>query len=139
MSDLLPGDAPSAPQRDALEPDVYPVREGFVARVRRSEVWRSMFRHPHLDTPRGGRCSRSPTCSCTSTREGAGARVAPPLLVAAGVTSPRCCSRSSSSRVYLMFFYTPSVTSAYGDMQAVAHWCGLRSTVCGTCTAGRHT
>jgi hypothetical protein len=39
--------------RDGLEPDVYPVAKGLYQRVQRTEVWRSVFRHPQLDTPRG--------------------------------------------------------------------------------------
>ena len=39
--------------RDQLEPDLYPPPTGLWQRVRHSEVWRSAFRHPQLDTPRG--------------------------------------------------------------------------------------
>ena len=38
---------------DQLEPDLYPPPKGLWQRVRHSEVWRSAFRHPQLDTPRG--------------------------------------------------------------------------------------
>src|SRR6266511_1622943 len=41
------------PGQDALEPDAYPAPKGLWQRVQRSEVWRSAFRHPQLDTPRG--------------------------------------------------------------------------------------
>jgi len=39
--------------RDALEPKVATPATGLVAKVQRSDAWRSMFRHPQLDTPRG--------------------------------------------------------------------------------------
>jgi cytochrome b-561 len=118
MSDVLPGEPPPAPERDALEPDVYPVREGALARVRRSEAWRSVFRHPHLDTPRGRALQSFSNVFLHiypvkvparvlrfrySWRLGYIAGVLFGILVVTGV--------------YLMFFYTPSVTSAYGDMQ----------------------
>ena len=118
MSDLLPGEAASAPERDGLEPDVYPVREGALARVRQTVVWRSVFRHPHLDTPRGRALQSFSNVFLHiypvkvparvlrlrySWRLGYIASVLFGILVVTGV--------------YLMFFYTPSVTSAYGDMQ----------------------
>lgn len=118
MSDMLPGEPASAPTRDALEPDVYPVREGFVNRVRHTETWRSVFRHPHLDTPRGRALQSFSNVFLHiypvkvparvlrfrySWRLGYIASVLFGILVVTGV--------------YLMFFYTPSVTSAYGDMQ----------------------
>ena len=43
------------PPRDALEPEVATPAHGLMGRVQRTEVWRSMFRHPQLDTPRGRR------------------------------------------------------------------------------------
>ena len=118
MSDVLPGEAPSAPERDALEPDVYPVREGVFARVRHTEVWRSVFRHPHLDTPRG-RALQSFSNVFLHIY---------PVKVPARVLRFRYSWRLGYiasvlfgillvTGVYLMFFYTPSVTSAYGDMQ----------------------
>ncbi len=118
MSDLLPGETASAPERDGLEPDVYPVREGALARVRQTVVWRSVFRHPHLDTPRGRALQSFSNVFLHiypvkvparvlrlrySWRLGYIASVLFGILVVTGV--------------YLMFFYTPSVTSAYGDMQ----------------------
>ena len=40
--------------RDPLEPDVaYAQGPGVVARVERSQAWRSVFRHPRIETPRG--------------------------------------------------------------------------------------
>ena len=118
MSDVLPDKAQPAPERDALEPDVYPVQEGLFARVRHSETWRSVFRHPHLDTPRGRALQSFSNVFLHiypvkvparvlrfrySWRLGYIASVLFGILVVTGV--------------YLMFFYTPSVTSAYGDMQ----------------------
>ena len=39
--------------RDGLEPDTYPVPVGWWQRMKHTEAWRSVFRHPQLDTPRG--------------------------------------------------------------------------------------
>ena len=105
-------------ERVALEPAAYPLRAGRMARVGRSEAWRSMFRHPHLDTPRGRALQSFSNVFLHvypvkvparvlrfrySWRLGYIASVLFSILVVTGV--------------YLMFFYTPSVTSAYGDMQ----------------------
>jgi quinol-cytochrome oxidoreductase complex cytochrome b subunit len=118
VSDVLPGKAQPVPDRDGLEPEVYPVREGPLARVSRSGAWRSVFRHPHLDTPRGRALQSFSNVFLHiypvkvparvlrmrySWRLGYIASVLFAILVVTGV--------------YLMFFYTPSVTSAYGDMQ----------------------
>ena len=91
---------------------------GSVARIERSNVWRSMFRHPTLDTPRGRALQsfsnfflhlypvKIPARVLRlrySFRLGFIATVLFGILVVTGV--------------YLMFFYTPAVGSAYGDMQ----------------------
>jgi len=118
MSDVLPDEAPSAAGRNSLEPDVYPVREGVVARVRRSDAWRSVFRHPNLDTPRG-RAMQSFSNVFLHVY---------PVKVPARVLRFRYSWRLGYiasvlfgillvTGIYLMFFYTPSVTTAYGDMQ----------------------
>lgn len=112
-------DPPSAAgERDGLEPDVYPVPEGIWQRLRHTETWRSVFRHPQLDTPRGRALQSFSNVFLHiypvkvparvlrlrySWRLGYIATVLFTVLVVTGV--------------YLMFFYTPSVTSAYGDMQ----------------------
>ncbi len=104
--------------RDALEPDVYPVPEGRVARIRHGEAWRSVFRHPPLDTPRG-RALQSFSNVFLHVY---------PVKVPARVLRWRYSWRLGfistvlfailvTTGVYLMFFYTPTVTSAYGDMQ----------------------
>ncbi len=105
-------------ERDALEPRVYPVASGLRGRIQRSEVWRSVFRHPQLDTPRGRalqsfsnfflhlypvKIPRRVLRFRYSFRLGYIATVLFGILVVTGV--------------YLMFLYTPSVGSAYGDMQ----------------------
>ena len=105
-------------RRDALEPDVYPLAEGPFQRLQRTEAWRSAFRHPQLDTPRGRALQsfsnfflhvypvKVPARVLRlrySWRLGYIATVLFTILVVTGV--------------YLMFFYTPSVTAAYGDMQ----------------------
>ena len=104
--------------RDALEPDVYPAPKGLWQRVRRSEAWRSAFRHPQLDTPRG-RALQSFSNFFLHVY---------PVKVPARVLRFRYSWRLgyiltvlfailNLTGMYLMFFYTPSVASAYGDMQ----------------------
>ncbi len=103
---------------DVLEPQDRPVPEGWFDRVRHGEAWRSMFRHPHLDTPRG-RALQSFSNVFLHVY---------PVKVPARVLKMRYSWRLGyiasvlfgvllATGVYLMFFYTPSVTSAYGDMQ----------------------
>lgn len=103
--------------RDGLEPDTYPVPEGWWHRMRHTEIWRSVFRHPQLDTPRGRalqgfsnvflhiypvKVPRRVLRLRYSWRLGYIATVLFTILVVTGI--------------YLMFFYTPSVNAAYGDM-----------------------
>jgi quinol-cytochrome oxidoreductase complex cytochrome b subunit len=103
---------------DGLEPDIYPAPKGLWQRVQRSEVWRSMFRHPQLDTPRG-RALQSFSNFFLHVY---------PVKVPGRVLRFRYSWRlgyiltvlfaiTYLSGIYLMFFYTPSVASAYGDMQ----------------------
>jgi quinol-cytochrome oxidoreductase complex cytochrome b subunit len=103
---------------EGLEPDVYPAPKGLWQRVQRSEVWRSAFRHPQLDTPRG-RALQSFTNFFLHVY---------PVKVPGRVLRFRYSWRlgyiltvlfaiTYLSGIYLMFFYTPSVASAYGDMQ----------------------
>src|SRR6266536_2596248 len=106
------------PGQDALEPDAYPAPKGLWQRVQRSEVWRSAFRHPQLDTPRG-RALQSFSNLFLHVY---------PVKVPGRVLRFRYSWRlgyiltvlfaiTYLSGIYLMFFYTPSVASAYGDMQ----------------------
>ncbi len=109
---------PDTTPRDGLEPDVYPPARGPYQRLQRTEVWRSVFRHPQLDTPRG-RALQSFSNFFLHIY---------PVKVPARVLRLRYSWRLGfiatvlfgilvTTGVYLMFFYTPSVTSAYGDMQ----------------------
>src|SRR6266536_2880722 len=106
------------PGQEALEPDVHPAPKGLWQRVRHSEVWRSAFRHPRLDTPRG-RALQSFSNFFLHVY---------PVKVPARVLRFRYSWRLgyiltvlfailNLTGMYLMFFYTPSVASAYGDMQ----------------------
>ncbi len=106
------------PAQDVLEPERASVPEGRFARLRHGETWRSMFRHPHLDTPRG-RALQSFSNVFLHVY---------PVKVPARVLKLRYSWRLGYiaavlfavllvTGVYLMFFYTPSVTAAYGDMQ----------------------
>jgi quinol-cytochrome oxidoreductase complex cytochrome b subunit len=124
VADLTTGGPPDGtgdtdPAREALEPKVaYAPGRGIAARIERSNVWRSMFRHPTLDTPRGRALQsfsnfflhlypvKVPTRVLRirySFRLGFITAVLFVILVLTGV--------------YLMFFYTPAVGTAYGDMQ----------------------
>ena len=107
------------PTRDALEPKMaYAPGAAVTQRVARSNAWRSMFRHPNLNTPRGRALQsfsnfflhlypvKIPTRVLRmrySFRLGFIITVLFGILLVTGV--------------YLMFFYTPAVGSAYGDMQ----------------------
>jgi quinol-cytochrome oxidoreductase complex cytochrome b subunit len=104
--------------REALEPGAARAGRGLVARVQRSEVWRSMFRHPQLDTPRG-RALQSFSNFFLHLY---------PVKIPARVLRIRYSFRLgyiaavlfgilTITGVYLMFVYTPSPTVAYGDMQ----------------------
>ena len=104
--------------RDALEPGAARPGRGLVARVQRSEAWRSMFRHPQLDTPRG-RALQSFSNFFLHLY---------PVKIPARVLRIRYSFRLgyiaavlfgilTITGVYLMFVYTPSPTVAYGDMQ----------------------
>ncbi len=107
--------------RDALEPQTaFAPGGGLKARVHRSNVWRSMFRHPTLDTPRG-RALQSFSNFFLHLY---------PVKVPARVLRMRYSFRLGFiaavlfgilvlTGVYLMFFYTPAVGSAYGDMQRI--------------------
>ena len=116
MTDLLHPDTEK--HRDGFEPDGHPVHEGPVGRLKRTEAWRSVFRHPSLDTPRG-RALQSFSNVFLHVY---------PVRVPAKVLRNRYSWRLGyiatvlfmvlvSTGVYLMFFYSPSVNSAYGDMQ----------------------
>ena len=102
----------------ALEPGRMSVDHGIAGRIKRSDAWRSMFRHAQLDTPRGRalqsfsnvflhvypvKIPKRVLRMRYSFRLGFIAMVLFGILLVTGI--------------YLMFLYTPSVGSAYGDMQ----------------------
>ena len=104
--------------RDALEPASATTASGVAGRVQRSDWWRSMFRHPQLDTPRG-RALQSFSNFFLHIY---------PVKVPARVLRLRYSFRLgfiaavlfgilTVTGVYLMFVYTPSPSAAYGDMQ----------------------
>src|SRR5512132_2877971 len=105
-------------ERDTMEPDRYRAPTTLWQRIRRSELWRSAFRHPQLDTPRG-RALQSFSNFFLHVY---------PVKVPARVLRFRYSWRLgyiltvlfailNLTGMYLMFFYTPSVGAAYGDMQ----------------------
>jgi quinol-cytochrome oxidoreductase complex cytochrome b subunit len=90
----------------------------LLARLRQGAVWRSLIRHPGTDTARG-RALRSFSNVFLHLY---------PVKVPARVLSHRYSWRLGFistvlflillvTGVYLMFFYTPATTMAYGDMQ----------------------
>ncbi len=104
--------------RDGLEPAAATVDTGLRGRLRRSEVWRSAFRHPQLDTPRGRALQGFSNFFLHVY----------PVKVPARVLRLRYSFRLGfiatvlfgillTTGVYLMFVYTPSPTAAYGNMQ----------------------
>jgi quinol-cytochrome oxidoreductase complex cytochrome b subunit len=115
-----PGDTEPMPgSRDALEPaESLRQREGLRGRIERSDAWRSMFRHPQLDTPRG-RALQSFSNFFLHLY---------PVKIPARVLRMRYSFRLgfiatvlfgilTVTGIGLMFFYTPAIASAYGDMQ----------------------
>ncbi len=117
--DRSPGEGDD-PQ-DALESArAYDPRPGVVGRIERSDAWRSMFRHPQINTPRG-RALQSFSNFFLHLY---------PVKIPARVLKLRYSFRLgfiatvlfftlALTGVYLMFFYTPAVGSAYGDMQTI--------------------
>jgi quinol-cytochrome oxidoreductase complex cytochrome b subunit len=107
-------------ETEDLEPGRTSVDHGITGRIKRSDTWRSAFRHPQLDTPRGRalqsfsnvflhiypvKVPRRVLRLRYSFRLGFIAAVLFGILLVTGV--------------YLMFVYTPSVGSAYGNMQSL--------------------
>jgi quinol-cytochrome oxidoreductase complex cytochrome b subunit len=104
---------------DPLEPpQAMPHRAGVKGRIERSDAWRSVFRHPQLDTPRG-RALQSFSNFFMHLY---------PVKIPARVLRMRYSFRLgfisavlffilAATGIGLMFFYTPAVGSAYGDMQ----------------------
>ncbi|MGZ4799770.1 MAG: cytochrome b N-terminal domain-containing protein [Acidimicrobiia bacterium] len=105
-------------ERDGLEPGRTSVDHGITARIKRSDTYRSVFRHAQLDTPRGRalqsfsnfflhlypvKIPKRVLRNRYSYRLGFISAVLFGILLVTGI--------------YLMFVYTPSVGSAYGDMQ----------------------
>ncbi|HVM66294.1 MAG TPA: cytochrome b N-terminal domain-containing protein, partial [Acidimicrobiales bacterium] len=114
------GDTPGEEAtRDALEPKTaFAPGSGLGDRVERTAVWRSMFRHPTIDTPRG-RALQSFSNFFLHLY---------PVKIPARVLRIRYSFRLGFiitvlfgilvvTGVYLRFFYTPTVATAYGDMQ----------------------
>lgn len=101
-----------------LEPNEAAAARGMLQRARRSEVYRSIFRTPPLDTPRGRALKsfgnvflhlypvRVPWRVLRWRYSFRLGFIATVLFVILTITG-----------VYLMFFYTPSVQMAYSDLQ----------------------
>jgi cytochrome b-561 len=113
-------DVDTGKDTEDLEPGRTAVDRGITARIKRSDTWRSAFRHAQTDTPRGRALQSFSNVFLHvypvkvpkrvlnlrySLRLGFIAAVLFGILLVTGI--------------YLMFVYTPSVGSAYGDMQNV--------------------
>ena len=106
-----------AEQKPELETAAHSNRVGLIGRARQTEMWRSVFRHPPLNSPRGRALQSFSNVFLHlypvkvpvrvlrwrySLRLGFIAIVLFTVLVVTGV--------------YLMFFYSPTPAAAYGDM-----------------------
>jgi quinol-cytochrome oxidoreductase complex cytochrome b subunit len=105
-------------QRDALEPGRTSVDHGITARIQRSEAWRSVFRHAQTDTPRGRALQSFSNVFLHVYPVKIPKRVLPlRYSFRLGFIAAVLFGILLVTGVYLMFVYTPSVGSAYGDMQ----------------------
>ncbi len=96
----------------------YQPRPGVSGRIARTEVWRSMFRHPQLDTARGRALQSFSNFFMHLYPVKIPARVLRlRYSFRLGFISTVLFGVLTLTGVYLMFFYTPAVGSAYGDMQ----------------------
>jgi quinol-cytochrome oxidoreductase complex cytochrome b subunit len=105
-------------QRDALEPGRTSVDHGITARIQRSEAWRSVFRHAQTDTPRGRALQSFSNVFLHVYPVKIPKRVLPlRYSFRLGFIAAVLFGILLVTGVYLMFVYTPSLGSAYGDMQ----------------------
>lgn len=107
--------------QEALEsPRAYQPRAGLVGRIERSDAWRSAFRHPQIDTPRGRALQSFSNFFLHVYPVKIPARVLRlRYSFRLGFISSVLFGLLTLTGVYLMFFYTPAVGSAYGDMQTI--------------------
>ena len=135
---------PPLDRRDPLEPAAsLPPGRGIRGRIRRSDAWRSVFRHPPLDTPRG-RALQSFSNFFLHLY---------PVKIPARVLRLRYSFRLgfiaavlfgilTVTGIGLMFFYTPAIGSAYGNLQqlksGVGHRRTPRTSVPGIAQTSRH-
>ncbi|MGZ4717354.1 MAG: cytochrome b N-terminal domain-containing protein [Acidimicrobiales bacterium] len=115
------GDDDGPEPRDALEPKAaYGHAGGISARVQRSDAWRSVFRHPTNDTPRGRALQSFSNFFLHLYPVKIPARVLKlRYSFRLGFISAVLFGILTATGIYLMFFYTPAVGSAYGDMQQI--------------------
>lgn len=122
MPDVLDTDTGTeTDEQEGLEtPIAYAPGKGITGRLRRTEVWRSMFRHPQLDTPRGRALQSFSNFFLHIYPVKIPARVLRlRYSFRLGFISAVLFGTLTLTGVYLMFFYTPAVGSAYGDMQTL--------------------
>jgi quinol-cytochrome oxidoreductase complex cytochrome b subunit len=103
---------------DDLEPGRTSVDHGISAWIKRSDVWRSAFRHAQTDTPRGRALQSFSNVFLHVYPVKIPKRVLPlRYSFRLGFIAAVLFGILLVTGVYLMFVYTPSVGSAYGDMQ----------------------
>jgi len=104
---------------DPLEPaEAMPHRAGLAGRVERSDAWRSVFRHPQTDSPRGRALQSFSNFFMHLYPVKIPARVLRMRYsFRLGFISAVLFAILGITGIGLMFFYTPAVGSAYGDMQ----------------------
>ena len=104
---------------DPLEPaEAMPHRAGLAGRVERSDAWRSVFHHPQTDSPRGRALQSFSNFFMHLYPVKIPARVLRMRYsFRLGFISAVLFAILGITGIGLMFFYTPAVGSAYGDMQ----------------------
>ena len=141
MTDTLPPDAglPEAEPPETASPEVVSTAEGgpldalesaeslrhpsgrnsgLRGRVEGSDAWRSVFRHPQIDTPRGRALQSFSNFFLHLYPVKVPARVLRMRYsFRLGFISAVLFAILSATGIGLMFFYTPAVGSAYGNMQ----------------------
>jgi quinol-cytochrome oxidoreductase complex cytochrome b subunit len=106
--------------RTSLEPGPMTEARGPFARLRRTDAWRSVFRHPQLDTPRGRALQGFSNFFLHIYPVKVPERVVhAKYSYRLGFIAAMLFGVLTVTGIYLMFFYTPSVGSAYGDMQRI--------------------
>ncbi|MGZ4145185.1 MAG: cytochrome b [Actinomycetota bacterium] len=107
-------------ERTSLEPGPMTPARGPLDRLRQTAAWRSVFRHPQLDTPRGRALQGFSNFFLHIYPVKVPERVVHAKYSwRLGFITAMLFGVLTLTGIYLMFFYTPSVSAAYGDMQRI--------------------